>query len=135
MHTNQPAVDETPEVNEAALGAARTLAEAIGDSEIFTRFEAAQDAFQADEAARTRLDAYQVRQQELRVSAMWGGAGREEQLALEREWLELSRLPTLQAYLQAQEVLQALFRDVAGRITSEIGVDYGAACAPTGGCC
>jgi hypothetical protein len=66
---------------------------------------------------------------------MWGGAGPEEQLALEREWQELSRLPTLQASLQAQEALRELFRDVAGGITREIGVDYGAACLPAGGCC
>jgi len=44
-------------------------------------------------------------------------------------------VPPLRAYLQAQEELTALLREVAGIISQEIGIDYGAACSPAGGCC
>lgn len=135
MHTDERGVEATQELTAGALESARSLAQAIGESDIFRRFETAQDAFQADATAQSRLRAYQAHQQDLRVAAMWGGEAQEEQRALEREWQELSRLPTLQEYLQAQDALRELFRDVTGRITQGIGVDYGAACAPAGGCC
>jgi len=75
MRADRFAVDDSVDVNAAALDAARTLAAAIGNSGIFRRFEAAQEAFQADKTAQKRLRAYQTRQEALRVSAMWGWRG------------------------------------------------------------
>lgn len=135
MSSTEQGAEDTVLLSGAALVAARSLAEAIGESTVYRRFEAAQEAFEADDAVKTKLRSYQARQQDLRVAAMWGGASRERQQALEREWEELSRLPTLRTYLEAQEAVRELFREVAGRITQEIGVDYGAACSPAGGCC
>lgn len=135
MLPNQRPIDDAREVKDPALEAARSLARVIGESEIFCQFEAAQDAFMRDETARTRLQTYQTREQELRVAAMWGGAARDEQIALEREWQEVSALPTLQTYLAARNGVRDLFREITGRITEDIGVDYGAACLPAGGCC
>lgn len=76
MLPNQRFGDNRNEVQEPALEAARALARAIGESEIFRRFEAAQDAFMRDETARTRFQTYQTREQELRLAAMWGGRRR-----------------------------------------------------------
>lgn len=135
MHTQERGVDATRALTDVAMDAARSLAQAIGESEIFRRFEAAQDAFHADKTTQARLRAYQVRQRELNAAAMWGGASDEEQRALAREWRELSQLRTLKEYLQAQEELREVFREVTERITEAIGVDYGAACSPAGGCC
>lgn len=132
----KPRVDEHARDQQAlALDAARTLARAIGESEVFRRYEAAQDAFMRDEQARSRFQTYQVREQELQLAAMWGGAQPDDHHALQREWLEVSALPTLRAYLEAREAVRLLFREVTGRITDDIGVDYGAACSPAGGCC
>jgi len=119
----------------AALERARALARAIGDSAAFRAFEAAQETLQADADLGSRLSAFQVREQELRLSRSWGGADPEEVRALEREWEDLAKHPVLAAHLAAREGLASLLRDVAGQISEGVGLDYGAACAPAGGCC
>jgi cell fate (sporulation/competence/biofilm development) regulator YlbF (YheA/YmcA/DUF963 family) len=119
----------------AAIDAARSLGRALGESSVFRKFEAAYEVFQADEAARRKLTDFQAKQQELRMAAMWGGADPREQKKLEREWQNISAMPSLSGYLRAQEELTALLRETTGKISEEIGVDYGAACSPSGGCC
>lgn len=119
----------------AAMEAARSLGRALGESSAFRRFEAAYEAYQADEAARRRLEDFQSRQQELRMAAMWGGVDRREQEKLEREWQSVSAMPSLSDYFRAQNDLTTLLREATGRVSKEIGVDYGAACSPSGGCC
>lgn len=119
----------------AALEAARSLGRALGESSAFKRFEAAYEVFNADEAARRKLSDFQSRRQELRMAAMWGGADRRQQEKLEREWQGISAIPSLSGYLRAQEELTALLRAATGKISEDIGVDYGAACSPSGGCC
>jgi cell fate (sporulation/competence/biofilm development) regulator YlbF (YheA/YmcA/DUF963 family) len=119
----------------AALDAARALALAIGESPSFKAFEAAQEALMADREVNRRLQDYQRRQQEVWFARTWGGGDSAQEAALEEEWRALSQTPTLRAYLQAQESLTDLLRAVAGVISQEIGIDYGAACAPAGGCC
>ena len=119
----------------AALERARALARAIGDSAAFRAFEAAQEALQTDADLGSSLSAFQVREQELRLSRSWGGADPEEVRALEREWEDLAKHPVLAAHLAAREGLASLLREVAGQISEGVGLDYGAACAPAGGCC
>ncbi len=118
----------------AAMDAARALGHAVGESAAFRRFETSQEAFQSDQAARQRLAEFQERQQKARMAAAWAGAGAQED-EVEREWQSVSAMPSLSGYLRAQEELTALLRDVTGKISEEIRVDYGAACAPSGGCC
>jgi cell fate (sporulation/competence/biofilm development) regulator YlbF (YheA/YmcA/DUF963 family) len=119
----------------AALEAARSLGRALGESSAFKRFEAAYEVFQADGGARRKLRDFQSRQQELRMAAMWGGGDWGEQEKLEREWETIAAMPSLSDHLRAQEELTALLREATGKISAEIGVDYGAACSPSGGCC
>ena len=119
----------------AAIEAARALGRALGESPAFKQFESAYEFFQADGAARRKLADFQARQQEIRLAAMWGGADPREQKKLEREWQNISAMPSLSAYLGAQQELTVLLREATGKISAEIGVDYGAACSPSGGCC
>jgi cell fate (sporulation/competence/biofilm development) regulator YlbF (YheA/YmcA/DUF963 family) len=133
--SNTQRATQVDEAVAAAMEAARALGRALGGSPVFQRFEAAYEAFQADGPARRKLQEFQSRQQELRMAAMWGGADPHQQEKLEREWQSISKMPSLAGYLRAQEELMALFRQVTGRISEEIGVDYGAACSPSGGCC
>lgn len=135
MIPHQRVGDQAGDQQAVALEAARALARAIGESEIFRRFEAAQDAFMRDEPARRRFQAYQVREEELNLAAMWGGPQPDDQVALQREWQQVSAMPALRAYLEARAAVRDLFQEVTGRITEDIGVDYGAACSPAGGCC
>lgn len=119
----------------AAVEKARALARAIGESEAFRAFEAAQEALDSDAQLSARLAAVQVREQELRASRAWGGADPEEEKALELEWEDLAGQPALLAHLKARDNLLALLREVVGEIGEGVGVDYGAACAPAAGCC
>lgn len=122
-------------MDEAAARAARALAQAIAETPEYREFEAANDALERDNEATARLRAFVARQEQLRTAALWGGAAPDEQLAAEREWRELSHVPPVRRYLLAQAGLQSLFRDVTLRISSDIGVDFGASCSPNAGCC
>ena len=119
----------------AAIEAARALGRALGESSAFKRFEAAYEVLQSDTAMRHRLADFQSRQQEIRLAAMWGGADPQEQNKLEHEWQNISAMPSVSDYLRAQEELAGLFREAVAKISEQIGVDYGAACSPSGGCC
>ncbi len=123
------------DLQEAALEKARALARAIGESPSFKAFEAAQEALMADREVNQKLQAFQRRQQEVRFARAWGGGDPAQEAALEEEWRTLSRTATLQAHLRAQEQLTDALRMVAGIISQDIGIDYGAACSPAGGCC
>ena len=119
----------------AALDAARALARAVGESPSFKAFEAAQEALMSDQEVNRRLQDYQRRQQEVWFARTWGGADPAQEGALEEEWRALSQTPILRVYLRAQEQLTDVLRVVGGMISQEIGIDYGTACAPAGGCC
>jgi len=135
MSASKPAVVDRADLEAAALETARVLGRAIGESSVFRAFEGAQETLVADEEVSRRLRAYQTRQQEIWLARSWGGADPLQEQALDEEWRTLSAMPTLRAYLRAQEELTALLREVAGIISQEIGIDYGATCAPASGCC
>ena len=132
--TRQEVVTEE-NLNSAVMESARSLAQTVGRSEAFRRFEAAQEAFMADRPLRARLDELNARAQQLRVARMWGGADPAQDEALQQELDTVADVPTLQQFLATQEALRALLQEVTKKITKEIGVDYGAACSPAGGCC
>jgi cell fate (sporulation/competence/biofilm development) regulator YlbF (YheA/YmcA/DUF963 family) len=113
--------------------AARALARAVANSEVFRRFEAAQEQFTRDKKLQQQLRDYEVQQQQARLVRMWTGG--EDGKTSEQQWNSLLENPVLKNYLTCEEELRGLLRDAAGRITSEVGIDYGAACAPAGGCC
>ncbi len=135
MSSAKPAGVNGLNLEAAALEKARALARAIGESPSFKAFEAAQETLMTDRDVSRRLQDYQRRQQEVRFARMWGGGDPAQEAALEEEWRAVSEIPALRAYLQAQGQLTDELRAVAGMISQEIGIDYGAACAPAGGCC
>ena len=133
--SNVQSVTPADKAAAAAIEAARSLGRALGESSVFKRFEAAYEVFQSDTAMRHKLADFQSRQQEIRLAVMWGGADPQEQNKLEREWQNISAMPSVSDYLRAQEELAVLFREAVAKISEQIGVDYGAACSPSGGCC
>jgi len=135
MSIAKQAVANGVNLEAAALDAARALARAVGESPSFKAFEAAQEALMSDQEVNRRLQDYQRRQQEVWFARTWGGADPAQEGALEEEWRALSQTPILRVYLRAQEQLTDVLRVVGGMISQETGIDYGAACAPAGGCC
>ncbi len=135
MSSTEHAVASGVNLEAVALEKARTLALAIGESPSFKAFEDTQEALVADRDLNRRLKEYQRRKQEVWFARTWGGGDPAEEAALEEEWSALSETPTLRAYLHAQRQLTDALRVVSERISEELGLDYGAACAPAGGCC
>ncbi len=133
--SNPQRVIQVDEQVTAAMAAARSLGRAIEESAAFKRFDAAYGTFMADDVARHKLRDYQLRQQQLRMAEAWGGADQDQREKLEREWRSISSLPTIGLYLREQEELTILLRETVGKISAGIGVDFGIACAPSGGCC
>ncbi len=129
--TEATAMDATT----VALDRARALARAIGESAAFRTFEAAQEALEADAELGQRLSAFQTREQELRLARAWGGADPDEVRAMDREWEDLAKHPVMAAHLAAREELLGLLREISGAISAGVGLDYGTASAPAGGCC
>jgi cell fate (sporulation/competence/biofilm development) regulator YlbF (YheA/YmcA/DUF963 family) len=135
MALTREAVTAPENLNSAVTESARSLAQAVARSEAFRRFEAAQEAFMADRPLRDRLNQLQARAQQLRAARMWGGADPVQETALQQEMDSLADIPILQEFYAAQEALRALAQEATKKISQEIGVDYGAACSPAGGCC
>lgn len=119
----------------AVKDSARSLAKSIARSSAIRSFEAVQEAFMADKTLQRELQQLQARQQQLRLARMWNGVDRKQEEELEAEWDRLAQVPMLQSYLQAQDELRAFLREITGTISREVGVDFGAACSPAGGCC
>lgn len=116
----------------AALEAARALGRALEESAEFRNFEAAHNALQADSEAHRKLSDFLSRRQELRMASMFGSAIEAEVDKLEQDWQQLCEMPSIRLYLRAQENLIALLRQAAARISEQTGLDYGAACSPSG---
>lgn len=135
MSALEQSIIDKDDLKAGALSAARSLARAIGESPVFRQLEAAQEAFMKEHALRRELLKFQALQQEMQLARMWGGAAPEEEEKVEAEWKRLSQSEQLRSYLEAQEDLREVLGQVAGIITEEIGIDYGAACIPAGGCC
>lgn len=131
MTTTQTDVSSTA----TALDRARALARAIAESAEFRAFEAAAEALEEDGGLAQRLSSYQIHEQELRQSRAWGGADPQEVRALELEWEDLATHPILARQLAARDALLRLMREISSAISEGAGLDYGAACAPAGGCC
>jgi cell fate (sporulation/competence/biofilm development) regulator YlbF (YheA/YmcA/DUF963 family) len=126
-----PAQHVTPAVAEAARG----LARAIANSEVFRRFEVSQEHFSADKNLQQRLVDYDTRKRDAQLSGLWDagkGNGAEDR---EKLWKSLLKNPVLKEYLACEAELRSLLREATTRITNEVGIDYGAACAAAGGCC
>jgi len=118
-----------------AIQAANDLGHALVRSLAFRNFEAAQEAFMKADGLRERFEKYQRRQQDLQNARAWGGLDLAVERELDAEWQRLSRIPEVQAYQEAQEQLTQLCTQIVAKISAGVGIHFGRACAPAGGCC
>ena len=117
-----------------ALDAAREFAAALAETAEYQAFEQAQLALRRDQVAQDAIRAFQDKQQalvwELRLGLV-ANAERQELKALEKAMLAL---PTVQAYMRAQEELSRLCGELAGIISDTIGLDFAGGCGPGCSC-
>lgn len=123
-------VSETDAVEEAR-GFARILA---GTPE-FRAFEAAHERLAADQQAGMLLRRLQAAEQQVAMLQTWGGVATDAVEDVARLRAEAAEHPTVKMMFAAQDGLLRLLRDAAGIISAEVGLDFGAACSPAGGCC
>jgi cell fate (sporulation/competence/biofilm development) regulator YlbF (YheA/YmcA/DUF963 family) len=119
---------------EQALEAAREFAAALAETVEYEAFERAQRALQRDAAAQKAIRAFREKQQALDWELQVGlvpDADREELQRLEQAMLAL---PTVQAYVDAQERLGRLCGELVGLISDAIGLDFAGGCGPGCGC-
>jgi cell fate (sporulation/competence/biofilm development) regulator YlbF (YheA/YmcA/DUF963 family) len=131
---------DSPILNELELAppevvrqAARDFARVLTETPQFKAFEQANDRLNSDEQAQQVLEAFQAKQQSLRMMLMLNAASAEETAELERLRGAVLADPSVAAYLQAQQDLTAVCHAAADLLTQRIGMSFTAACGP--GCC
>lgn len=117
-----------------ALEAAREFAEALAETEEYQAFERAQAALQRDGAAQEAIRAFQERQQALGWELRFGIASDEDRAALQQLERAMLAVPSVQAYLEAQERLSRLCGELATLISETIGLSFVAGCGPGCAC-
>ncbi len=113
-------VEVTPEVRQAA----RDFATVLTRTPEFKAFEAASDCMQQDPAAQRALAAYQGKL----PAGLASGLSPEDQAELSRLYQAFLDEPSVVATLEAQTQLEALCREIAERLSSQIGLSYAAVC-------
>ena len=117
-----------------ALQAAREFAAALAETGEYRAFEDAQLALQRDGAAQEAIRAFQEKQQALGWGLRLGLVDEADREALRRLEQAMLALPTVQAYVEAQEGLSRLCAELAGLISDTIGLDFAAGCGPGCAC-
>jgi cell fate (sporulation/competence/biofilm development) regulator YlbF (YheA/YmcA/DUF963 family) len=134
-------LDQTAEIEAAthaaeaeSLLAAGTFGTALRASPEFVRLLAAGASLGADDAAQEAIDAFNTLQSELRLEIRMGVLDAAQRANLQRVQATMLAFPTVSEYVAAQTDFEAICRETAALVTSEIGVDFAANCR-SGGCC
>jgi cell fate (sporulation/competence/biofilm development) regulator YlbF (YheA/YmcA/DUF963 family) len=118
-----------------ALTAAATFGEALRGSPEFTALLAAENALSADATANAAIEAFQARQAELRMELMMRVLTEAQRAELERLQQAMLAVPSVATYVAATAAFQAVCRETAAVVSSQIGIDFAANCRSGGGCC
>ena len=116
-----------------ALQAAREFAAALAETAEYRAFDEAQVALRRDQVAQDAIRAFQDKQQALGWGLRLGLVTDAERQELQRLEQAMLALPTVQAYMRAQEELSRLCGELAGLISDAIRLDFAGGCGP--GCC
>ncbi len=113
--------------------AARDFAQALAETQQFKALEAADQRLRGDKAAQGAMQAYRAKQEALQMMQMLSAVSAEEGAELERLRETFLGVPSVVAYLQAQEDFTLICRASADLISQSIGLSFTSACGP--GCC
>ncbi len=118
-----------------ALSAAGAFGATLRASPEFTALMAADRALSKDPAATSAIEAFQLRQAELRVELMMGVLPDAQRVELERLQQATYAVPSVTAYVAATAAFQSVCRETAAVVSAQIGIDFAANCRSAGGCC
>ncbi len=113
--------------------AAHAFAQSLAESAEFQAFEQTAERLKQDEAAQQAIAAFQKKQQSLRMMLMLNAVSPQDQAELGRLQKAYLEQPSVAAYLNAQEEINALCQATADLLSERIGLSFTAACGP--GCC
>jgi len=114
--------------------AAGNFGTALRGSPEFARLRAAGAALGADDAAQEAIEAFNTCQSDLQFEIRLGTLDATQKAEIERVQAAMLALPTVAEYVAAQTAFEAICRETAELVTSEIGIDFAANCR-AGGCC
>ena len=117
-----------------ALAAASTFGAALKASTEFVALAAADEAISHDAAANVAIAAFNSLQQTLRAEITTGALQDSQRAELDQRQQAMYDVPSVTVYLAAMAAFQAVCRDTAAIVSTEIGIDF-AANSRSGGCC
>ena len=116
-----------------ALAAADALGTALRDSAEFAALARADQALATDADAQAAMEAFERRQEELRMEITFRTLSPEHRSELDRLQAAMFDVPAVATYVAAQAALANVCRQAAAVVTSEIGIDFAANCGSK--CC
>ncbi len=138
LYTSTQAPDDLAAATRAAeidaLSAASTFGAVLRARPEFAALLAASQAIAADTQAAAAIEAFQSRQEDLRIELMMGVLPEAQREELERLQAAMYAVPSVASYVAATATFQAVCRETAAVISAQIGIDF-AANSRSGGCC
>ncbi|MFB0545862.1 MAG: YlbF family regulator [Anaerolineae bacterium] len=123
----------TVEVSQAeAREAARLFAGILAATPQYEGFDLARRQLQQDATAQQAIRDFQQKQQHLQMMQMWGAISESDQHELHRLHERMMEISSVQRYVNCQEELARMCREVAQVISEAIGTDF---VPQRSGCC
>ncbi len=120
----------TPETMKRAV---HDFALALSETPQYKTYERAAERFKMDQAAQKAKQAFEQKQQSLRLPLMLREASDEQRATLEALRNAFTHIPSVMAYSKAQSELEALCQTVGDTLSDSIGLDYASSCGAS--CC
>ena len=117
-----------------ALTAAGAFGSALRASAESLALARAHERLASDADAQAAIATFERRQQELRVPIMFGTLDPSQRAELEGLQAAMLAGPAVAGYIAGQDAFQAVCRETAAVISSQIGLDFAANCS-SGSCC
>ena len=111
---------------------ASELGEAIVETSEYQRFEETKEAVENDDEAQERIKEFEQIRQEFMLARQTGEATQEDVEKVQEAQQDLHALPVMDAYLDAQDELEARLEALNEAISAPLAVDFG---QQGGGCC
>ena len=138
LYTSTQAPDDLGAATRAAemdaLSAASAFGAVLRARPEFAALMAANQALAADPVAAVAIEAFNSRQEDLRMELMMGVLPDEQREELERLQAAMYAVRSVASYVAATATFQAVCRETAAVISAHIDIDF-AANSRSGGCC